>query len=222
MIAVLGALPLSLAACGSSSPSSSPTGSSSVTAPVSAPPAPTTDSPSAAPSASETATGTDTPSTGTAGATFGAGCSKIPTSGKGSFDGMSTDAVATAASNNPLLTTLVTAVKRAGLVDTLNNTQDITVFAPDDDAFKALGKTTLTKALANKGQLTKILTTHVVKGRLAPADLAGTHKTLSGSSITVTGSGDDFTVNKNARVVCGNIQTANATVYVIDHVLMPG
>lgn len=120
MIAVLGSLPLSLAACGSSSPSSSPTGSSSVTAPLSAPPPPMTDSPSAAPSASETATGTDTPSTGTAGATFGKGRSKIPDSRKGSFDGMSTDAVATAASNNPLLTTLVTAVKRAGLVDTLN------------------------------------------------------------------------------------------------------
>ena len=95
---------------------------------------------------------------------------------------MSTDGVATAAGNNPLLSTLVTAVKRAGLVDTLNNTEDITVFAPDNDAFGALGKTTLSKALADKSQLTKILTTHVVKGRLAPADLAGTHETLSGSS----------------------------------------
>ena len=134
---------------------------------------------------------------------------------------MSTDGVATAAANNPLLTTLVAAVKRAGLVDTLNNTQDITVFAPDNDAFSALGKTTLTKTLANKGKLTKALTTHVVKGRLASTDLAGTHQTLSGSPITITGSGDDFTVNDNAHVVCGNIQTANATVYVIDHVLSP-
>ena len=62
----------------------------------------------------------------------------------------------------------------------------------------------------------------MVKGRLAPADLAGSHQTLSGSSITVTGSGEDYTVNGDAKVVCGNIQTANATVYVIDHVLMPG
>ena len=211
----LSPLTLALAACGSSDPATTPTPSSSVSAPVSAPPLPMTPAPSS--SASGGASTSAAPAT----ATFGAGCSKIPTTGKGSFDGMSTDGVATAASNNPLLSTLVTAVKRAGLVDTLNNTQDITVFAPDNDAFAALGKTTLTKALANKGQLTKILTTHVVKGRIAPADLAGTHQTLSGSSITVSGSGTDFTVNGNAHVVCGNVQTANATVYIIDHVLMP-
>ncbi len=134
---------------------------------------------------------------------------------------MSTAAVATAASNNPMLSTLVTAVKKAGLVDTLNNTPEITVFAPDNSAFSAMNKKTLTKALANKSQLTKILTTHVVKGRISPDQLAGKHKTLSGSSITVAGSGEDFTVNGNAKVVCGNIQTSNATVYVIDHVLMP-
>ena len=221
MIIVLGTIPLTLAACGSSSPGTSPSSVSSVTSSVSAPPVPMTDAPTpAATSSSPAPTATDV-SPAAAGATFGPGCSKIPTSGKGSFDGMSADGVATAASNNPLLSTLVTAVKRAGLVDTLNNTQAITVFAPDNDAFAALGKTTLTKALANKGQLTKILTTHVVKGRIAPADLAGTHQTLSGSSITVTGSGADFTVDGNAHVICGNVQTANATVYIIDHVLMP-
>ena len=135
---------------------------------------------------------------------------------------MSTDGVATAASNNPLLSTLVTAVKRAGLVDTLNNTEDITVFAPDNDAFAALGKTTLTKALANKGQLTKILTTHVVKGRIAPADLAGTHQTLSGSSDHRHRLRRGLHGQRQRAVVCGNVQTANATVYIIDHVLMPG
>lgn len=212
----LSPLTLALAACGSSDPATSPAPSSSVSAPVSAPPLPMTPPPSS--SASGGASTSAEPATGT----FGAGCSKIPTSGKGSFDGMSTDGVATAASNNPLLSTLVTAVQRAGLVDTLNNTEDITVFAPDNDAFTSLGKPALSKALADKSRLTKILTTHVVKGRLAPADLAGEHQTLSGSSITVAGSGDDYTVNGNAHVVCGNIQTANATVYVIDHVLMPG
>lgn len=221
VVAVLGAIPLTLAACGSSAPSTSPSTSSSAAASDVPSAAPATSVPADGATSASPATGADTPSTDTAATTFGSGCSKIPTSGKGSFDGMSTDGVATAASNNPLLSTLVTAVKRAGLVDTLNNTQDITVFAPDNDAFSALGKTTLTKALANKSQLTKILTTHVVKGRIAPADLAGSHKTLSGSSITVTGSGEDYTVNGNAHVVCGNIQTANATVYVIDHVLSP-
>ncbi|SDU83344.1 Uncaracterized surface protein containing fasciclin (FAS1) repeats [Microlunatus sagamiharensis] len=224
LLAVLGSLSLPLAACGSSDPSDPQAGPSSLTAPpVSDPPLPMTPAPSQAATPEPTAPGSATASAGSAGAagaTFGPGCSKVPTSGKGSFDGTSTDGVATAAGNNPLLSTLVVAVKRAGLVDTLNNTEDVTVFAPDDDAFAALGKTTLTKVLADRSQLTTILTTHVVEGRLAPADLAGTHKTLSGSSITVTGSGEDFTVNGNARVVCGNVQTANATVYVIDHVLM--
>ena len=75
--------------------------------------------------------------------------------------------------------------------------------------------------LADKATLTKILTYHVVAGKLAPDQLAGTHKTLEGDDLTVAGSGTDFTVNGNASVVCGNVQTANATVYIIDSVLMP-
>jgi uncharacterized surface protein with fasciclin (FAS1) repeats len=76
--------------------------------------------------------------------------------------------------------------------------------------------------LADKALLTKILTHHVVAGQLSPDELAGTHKTLEGDSITVKGSGEEFTVGKeNAAVLCGNIPTANATVYVIDTVLMP-
>ena len=63
---------------------------------------------------------------------------------------MSTDPVATAASNNPLLSTLVTAVKKAGLVDTLNNAEDITVFAPTNDAFAKIDKKTLDKVLGRQ------------------------------------------------------------------------
>ncbi|MEV0459245.1 fasciclin domain-containing protein [Catellatospora methionotrophica] len=69
--------------------------------------------------------------------------------------------------------------------------------------------------------LTKILTYHVVAGKLTPEQLAGTHKTLQGGDITVAGSGEAFTVNAPAKLVCGNVQTANATVYIIDSVLMP-
>ena len=54
-----------------------------------------------------------------------------------------------------------------------------------------------------------------------PSRLAGTHKTLQGDSLTVEGSGEDFTVDGGAKVVCGNVQTANATVYIIDGVLAP-
>ena len=66
----------------------------------------------------------------TTGGAFGAACSAVPADGAGSFDGMAADPVATAASNNPVLSTLVTAVTEADLVDTLNGAEDITVFAP--------------------------------------------------------------------------------------------
>jgi uncharacterized surface protein with fasciclin (FAS1) repeats len=153
---------------------------------------------------------------------FGAGCSAVPASGKGSFSGMSADPVATAASNNPALSTLVTAVKKAGLVDTLNSASNITVFAPDNAAFAKLPKATLAKVLANKKELTQILTYHVASGRQTPADLAMGMglKTLEGGMVTPALSSGTYTVNK-ANVVCGNVQTANATVYIIDSVLMP-
>ena len=152
---------------------------------------------------------------------FGAGCAAVPADGAGSFAGMAADPVATAASNNPVLSTLVTAVGEAGLGETLDTAKDITVFAPTNDAFAALDKATLDKAMADpKGLLTTVLTNHVVEGRLAPDQLAGEHKTLAGTTITVEGSGEDFTVGE-AKVVCGNVQTANATVYIIDGVLLP-
>jgi uncharacterized surface protein with fasciclin (FAS1) repeats len=153
--------------------------------------------------------------------TFGPGCSSIPSSGAGSFNGMATAPVASAASANPLLKTLVAAVTKAGLVDTLNSAQGITVFAPTDDAFGKIPKKDLNAVLADKATLTKILTYHVVPGQLSPDQLAGTHKTLEGDQLKVTGSGEDFTVGDGAKVLCGNIPTANATVYVIDSVLMP-
>ncbi|MFJ6773460.1 fasciclin domain-containing protein [Kitasatospora sp. NPDC091257] len=152
---------------------------------------------------------------------FGTACAAVPKDGAGSFTGMAKDPVATAASNNPLLSTLVTAVKQAGLVDTLNSAQNITVFAPTNDAFDKIPKATLDAALADKDTLTKILTHHVVPQRLAPTALAGGHKTLETHDLTVTGAAPDFTVDGDAKVLCGNVQTANATVYIVDTVLMP-
>ena len=128
------AFPLVLAACGggaSASPGAS-SAPSSASAPASAP----MESPSASGSMSAEP--------------FGAACTAVPKSGSGSFDGMSKDPVATAASNNPLLSTLVTAVKQAGLVDTLNGAEDITVFAPTNDAFAKIDKKTLKAVLADK------------------------------------------------------------------------
>jgi uncharacterized surface protein with fasciclin (FAS1) repeats len=196
-------VPLALAACGGDAESSE-TGSMA-------------SSSSSTPSSSTTTEAMDD----MAAEPFGAGCAAVPEDGKGSFAGMATDPVATAASNNPLLSTLVTAVGKAGLADTLNTAKDVTVFAPTNDAFAAVPKATLDAAMADpKGLLTKVLTNHVVEGRLTPDQLAGDHKTLAGTTITVEGSGEDFTVGK-AKVVCGNVQTANATVYIIDGVLLP-
>jgi uncharacterized surface protein with fasciclin (FAS1) repeats len=193
---------LSLAACGSSSDDTA-SSTTTTTAPTTA---------SAAPATSDATM-----------ATFGAGCAAVPTdpSNAGSFQAMAQVPVATAASGNPLLSTLVTAVKQAGLVDTLNSAKGITVFAPTNDAFAKIPAATLKKVLADKKTLTSILTTHVVGEQLTPMTLAGTHKTLQGGDITVAGSGTDFKVNGTASVVCGNVQTSNATVYIIDTVLMP-
>jgi uncharacterized surface protein with fasciclin (FAS1) repeats len=152
---------------------------------------------------------------------FGAACAKVPPSGPGSVAGMATEPVATAAAHNPLLSTLATAVTKAGLTDTLNSADALTVFAPTNDAFAKIPPATLNKVLADKKTLTSILTYHVVGARHTPADLAsGTFKTLQGGTVTTAKSGDSYTVN-GARIVCGNVQTRNATVYLIDTVLMP-
>ena len=201
---------LGLAACGSDS---SDGGNDAASTPTSS--APSSDAMSESPSADS---GSDA-----AAQTFGDGCAAVPTSGDGSFDDMATEPVATAASANPLLKTLVAAVTKAGLVDTLNSADGITVFAPTDDAFGKIPKKTLNAVLSDKATLTKILTYHVVPGQLGPDEIAGTHKTLEGEKLTVDGSDESFTVGTgDANVICGNVPTANATVYVIDSVLMPG
>jgi uncharacterized surface protein with fasciclin (FAS1) repeats len=164
----------------------------------------------AAPSASATGT-----------APFGPACAGVPASGPGSLAAIADQPVATAASQNPALSTLVTAVTQAGLVDTLNSAQNITVFAPTNDAFAKIPQDTLTQVLADKQALTKILTYHVVDQRRTPVQLdMGTLPTLQGGTISTAKSGDTYTAN-DARVVCGNVQTRNATVYLIDTVLMP-
>jgi uncharacterized surface protein with fasciclin (FAS1) repeats len=162
----------------------------------------------------------------------GPGCAdyaKAVPDGAGSVDGMAQDKVATAASNNPLLKTLVAAVsgqlnKKVNLVDALNG-GEFTVFAPVDSAFADLQKkmgpdfATLAKPAGAK-TLQTVLTYHVVQGQLAPDAVAGKHKTLAGPEVDVTGSGDNLEVN-GVPVICGGVHTANATVYLIGSVLDP-
>ncbi|GLI27269.1 cell surface glycolipoprotein MPB83 [Agromyces rhizosphaerae] len=144
--------------------------------------------------------------------------------GDGSVAGMAQDPVATAASNNPLLTTLVAAVSGqlnpdVDLVDTLNG-DEFTVFAPVDDAFAMIDDDTLATLQTDSDLLTSILTYHVVAGQITPDEIVGTQTTVQGSDVEVTGGGDDLMVN-DATVICGGVQTANATVYLIDQVLLP-
>ncbi|GAB1510845.1 cell surface glycolipoprotein Mpt83 [Actinophytocola sp. KF-1] len=157
----------------------------------------------------------------------GPGCAdyaKAVPSGSGSVSGMAEDPVAVAASNNPLLTTLVSAVSgklnpQVNLVDTLNGSE-FTVFAPVDDAFAKIDAATIGKLKTDSALLTKILTYHVVPGRLSPDQVVGEQTTVEKGTVDVTGSGDALKVN-DANVICGGVHTANATVYLIDSVLMP-
>jgi uncharacterized surface protein with fasciclin (FAS1) repeats len=158
----------------------------------------------------------------------GAGCAsyaKQNPTGPASVMGMSQDPVATAASNNPMLKTLTQAVSgqlnpNVNLVDTLNGAPSLTVFAPTDAAFAKLDPATIEQLKTDSNLLTSILTYHVVEGQASPAQVVGTHKSMQGADVTVTGKGNDLKVN-NASVVCGGVKTANATVYMIDTVLMP-
>lgn len=159
----------------------------------------------------------------------GPGCAdyaKAVPDGAGSVEGMAEDPVAVAASNNPLLTTLVAAVSgelnpKVDLVDTLNG-DEFTVFAPVDDAFAKLPQQTVASLSKpkNADTLAAVLTYHVVPGQIPPSEITGKQTTVQGGTVEVTGSGDDLMVN-DAKVVCGGVKTANATVYLVDTVLMP-
>jgi uncharacterized surface protein with fasciclin (FAS1) repeats len=153
---------------------------------------------------------------------YGPGCADVPKSGGGSVEGMATAPVATAASENPLVETTVAAVTAAELVEPLNSAPALTVFAPANPAYEAFSKKQLDGLLADKKTLTAVLTHHVVPEQIAPEDLSGEFETLNGDMLTINGEGEEATIgDEKATVLCGGIQTANATVYVIDTVLMP-
>jgi uncharacterized surface protein with fasciclin (FAS1) repeats len=163
---------------------------------------------------------------------FGPACSQVPTTGEGSAEGMIDDPVATAASNNPLLSTLVTAVGQVpGLAETLNSQEAITVFAPANPAFAAvqeqLGEQKFNALLADTATLQTLLSYHVVPQRTDAESLvdAGKSTQLAAGDVTIGGTAEAPTVTdgmgNTANVLCGNIPTANATVFVIDRVLMP-
>jgi uncharacterized surface protein with fasciclin (FAS1) repeats len=194
---ISGVLALTAAACGSS----------------------TSSAPAAAASSSHHAMASHHPMAGTA--VFGSDCGMVPATGMGSLHGMAMDPAATAAAHNPLLTTLAADAKTAGLTADLNTMHAITIFAPANAAFTKLPASAMTM-MHSKAELTKILKYHVVSGHITPAELASGKPltTLEGSTLKPAKMGAVYEVN-NADIICGNIHTANATVYVINKVLIP-
>ena len=211
-IGVMAAATLALAACGgTAAPASSPAASAPMAAPM-----------TSAAAAADTGVTTNAD-------VFGPACSQLPQGdAPGSLNAMGPQPVATAAGTNPLLTTLVSAVKAVpGLPDTLNNTQGITVFAPYNGAFDAVPKQALQGLLKDTNKLGGLLSYHVVGRRYDAKGLvaAGETTELAGGNLTIGGTADAPTITdgqgNTAKVLCGNIPTSNATVFVIDRVLMP-
>jgi len=154
-------------------------------------------------------------------ARFGSDCGMVPATGMGSFHGMSMAPVVTAAGHNPLLTSFAADIKAAGLAGDLNSMHTFTVFAPANSAFLKLPAAQMSMMHSTR-ELAKILKYDIVTGRVTPAELAHgmTLRTLEGGTLKGSRMGSVYEVN-NAQVICGNIQTANATVYVINKVLVP-
>jgi len=175
----------------------------------------------AAPAASSPAAASPSESMTETMVTIGNDCGMIPASGMGSMHGMSMDPVVTAASHNPLITTLAKEIGKAGLTATLNSARDITIFAPDNEAFAMLTAHAMSM-MSGMDELARILKYHVVSGNITPAELASgmTLTTLEGSQLKTARMGATYEVN-NAAVTCGNLHTANATIYIINAVLMP-
>lgn len=197
-VAALAGLALAVAACGSSNTTSAtPTGGAGPQVPSPSPATP-----------------------GTA-ARIGADCGMIPAHGSGSISSMSTQQAITAAAGNPQLSVFIAAVRTAGLDKTLNARHAYTLMIPANSAFASLSKTQITH-LHNSGDLLNIVRYHAVKARVSPQQFASGAKpaTLQGKPLTLSKAGSTYEVN-DATVLCGNIKTANATVYIVSKVLLP-
>jgi len=216
LFALTATVTLGLAACGSSDTASTSGTSSS------------SSSSSSSPMSSSSSSSTMSGSPAMMSMPVGPGCAGYAAAnaqGPASVGGMATAPLASAAAANPLLKTLTAAVSgqlnpNVNLVNDLNGGQ-LTVFAPVDDAFGKIDAATIDTLKTDSATLTKILTYHVVQGQLSPDQIVGTHKTLEGGEVTVAGTPGMLTVNGTTNVICGGVKTANATVYLVDSVLMP-
>ncbi|MDF5754512.1 fasciclin domain-containing protein [Spongiactinospora sp. TRM90649] len=182
----------------------------------------TTATPGATATPGMTATPGATP--GAPGAPVGPACAELPQSGKGSLAELAKQPAATAIADIPQLATLSKAIDAAELKDKLDQAENVTIFAPTDQAFQQIPRDELDTLLGNKEELTKVLNAHVVDERVSKEDLANAKLTnADGGELTVTGSGDQFTISGEgieAKIVCGAIPVKNGTLYLIDKVLM--
>lgn len=155
--------------------------------------------------------------------TFGPGCGILPRSGPGSKAALATAPVAAALSQSPGLSELAHAIQRVGLTRMLNAARELTVFAPDNAAFDALGAGNLQALLATRPDLVRVLKFYMLPRRVTPAELARRHvfRTVAGTKLYLARSGQSLGVN-NATVTCGNVQTSNAVVYIVDRMIIPG
>lgn len=161
----------------------------------------------------------------------GPGCAayaKRYATGPGSVAVLADQPVATAIADHPVLRLFASAIsgelnKRVDLTQELD-AGEFTIFAPTDDAFRAKLPKAWTRTLAEPGSadaLTELLLFHVVAGRRPPSDLSGSLETRGGEKLSIERDGDRIRIADQANVVCGGLRTANATIYLIDSVLMP-
>jgi len=138
--------------------------------------------------------------------------------------GAKSNTIVDVAAGNPQFSTLVSLVKKAGLVGALSGKSKLTVFAPTNAAFAKLPKATLKKVAGDKKLLTSILTYHVVKGAVPASKVVKLNgksvKTLNGQSVKVTVRGGSVYVNKS-KVIKTDVKASNGIIHVIDTVLIP-
>ncbi|MFC5952514.1 fasciclin domain-containing protein [Pseudonocardia lutea] len=170
----------------------------------------------------------EVPGSTTEAAVFGPGCGGLPTGDDpGSLASMSQAPVAAAAGTNPQLRTFAALVGRANLTEALNAAPGLTVFAPTDNAFATLPAEQRAALEADPARLATVLQYHVSGTRASAEELrtAGTSTELAGGQVRIGGTGATMTVadaaGTTATVVCGNIPTGNATLFLIDTVLTP-
>lgn len=151
---------------------------------------------------------------------IGPGCSAVPVdpTNSGSFESMRSRPLASAIAGNGDLSVLASGLREAGLAPMLDTASELTVFAPINAAFAKKPVDWRKSVMGNRASLTRLLKQHMVPRWLAPEQLPGTHNTLARTTLTVTNKNGMLTVN-GARVICGNVLTANAVVYIVDAVL---